>query len=53
MEQRHRDKLRDEYRKHIKDKRVVCLDIPDEYEYMDPELVEILIKKVGPYLKTT
>lgn len=51
MEQRHLDKLREEYGKHIKDKRVVCLDIPDNYEYMDPELVEILVKKVGPYLK--
>jgi predicted protein tyrosine phosphatase len=51
MEQRHLAKLRDEYGKFMHAKRVVCLDIPDNYEYMDPELVKILVKKVGPYLK--
>jgi predicted protein tyrosine phosphatase len=29
---------------------VICLDIPDIYEYMDPELVALLEKRVKPYL---
>ncbi len=31
--------------------RVVCLDIPDDYGFMQPELVALLEKKVGPFLK--
>jgi predicted protein tyrosine phosphatase len=31
---------------------VICLDIPDEYEYMEPALVELLKKKVLPLLGT-
>jgi predicted protein tyrosine phosphatase len=26
---------------------VVCLDVPDDYEYMAPELVQILRERVG------
>jgi predicted protein tyrosine phosphatase len=29
---------------------VVCLDIPDDDAVMQPELVALLEKKVGPYL---
>ncbi|MEO1186256.1 MAG: phosphotyrosine protein phosphatase, partial [Cyanobacteria bacterium J06636_27] len=36
----------------MKGKRVVCLDIPDEYDYMQPELIKILKKKVLPLLGT-
>lgn len=28
-------------------KRVVCLDVPDEYDYMDSELVQLLRERVG------
>ena len=31
-------------------RRVVCLDVPDIYPYMDPELVHILTEKLRPYL---
>jgi predicted protein tyrosine phosphatase len=53
MERRHLSKLREEFGEHVRDKRLVCLDIPDDYEFMDPDLVASLIKKVGPYLETT
>jgi predicted protein tyrosine phosphatase len=53
MEKRHRSRLLQEYGKYVRDKRIVCLEIPDNYEFMDPELVAILVKKVGPYLKNT
>ncbi|HVJ63322.1 MAG TPA: low molecular weight protein tyrosine phosphatase family protein [Tahibacter sp.] len=42
MERRHRSKLSGQYRKHLAGKRVVCLEIPDEFDYMDPGLVRIL-----------
>jgi predicted protein tyrosine phosphatase len=31
--------------------RVVCLDIPDDFEFMDPELIKILQDSVTPYLE--
>lgn len=31
-------------------KRIICLYIPDEFEFMDPELVELLEQKVTPYV---
>lgn len=31
-------------------KRVVCLDIPDEYNFMDPDLVNLLKIKLKRYL---
>jgi len=50
MEKRHREKLSREFRQALGGTRVVCLDIPDIYEYMDPELVALLEKRVSPYL---
>ena len=31
-------------------KRVICLDIPDDYEFMQPELVRLLEIKVSRHL---
>ena len=52
MERSHRQKLSQRCQPWLKNKRVVCLDIPDEYEYMEPALVELLKKKVLPLLGT-
>lgn len=46
MEKSHRNKLAKKFRAHLNGKRVVCLDIPDEYDYMDPVLVQLLRQKV-------
>jgi predicted protein tyrosine phosphatase len=51
MEKSHRQKLTHKFKHWLKNKRVICLDIPDEYEYMQPELVELLKQKVLPLLK--
>ena len=50
MERAHRAKLQRRFGPHLKGKRVVCLDIPDDYDFMQPELVALLVKKVGPFL---
>ena len=52
MEKSHRNKLSKQFRPWLKNKRVICLDIPDEYEYMEPTLVELLKEKVLPLLGT-
>jgi predicted protein tyrosine phosphatase len=49
MESSHRSKLSRKFAPQLKSKRVICLDIPDEYEYMDPVLVKLLEIKVGPF----
>jgi predicted protein tyrosine phosphatase len=50
MERAHLNKLRSRFRMHLGSKRVVCLDIPDDYDYMDPALVRVLKAKVGRYI---
>jgi predicted protein tyrosine phosphatase len=52
MEKSHRRKLVKNFQPWLKNKRVICLDIPDEYNYMDSVLVELLQKKVLPLLGT-
>ena len=51
MEKVHRRRLSERFGAHIKNKRVVCLDIPDDYPFMDPALVRLLERKVGPLLR--
>lgn len=51
MEKRHRNKLSERFRAHLNGKRIVCLDIPDDYDFMAPALVALLEAKVGPYLR--
>jgi predicted protein tyrosine phosphatase len=51
MEKAHRNRLATRFKRHLNGKRVICLDIPDEYDYMQPELVTLLEKKVGPFLR--
>ncbi|WP_414755729.1 low molecular weight protein tyrosine phosphatase family protein [Anabaena sp. CCY 9910] len=52
MERLHKQKLAKNFQPFLKNKRVICLDIPDEFEYMEPALIEILKKKVLPLLGT-
>ena len=51
MERAHRNKLSKRFRAHVKDKRIVCLEIPDQFEYMDPALVRLLEAKVGRFFQ--
>jgi len=51
MEKIHRNRLSTKFRSHLNGKRVICLDIPDDYEYMQPELVRLLETKAGKFLR--
>jgi predicted protein tyrosine phosphatase len=42
MERRHRHKLCSMFGSRVRRKKIVCLDIPDEFDYMDPVLVRLL-----------
>jgi len=50
MEPSHRSKLSAKFKAHLGKARIVCLDIPDRFEFMDPELVSLLMAKVPRYL---
>ena len=50
MERAHKTKLSSGFRSQLKDKRVVCLGIPDNYPYMDPALIQLLTSKVTRFL---
>ncbi len=50
MEKAHRNRLSSKFGEHLSGKRVICLDIPDEYEYMDPVLIRILQARVTRFL---
>jgi predicted protein tyrosine phosphatase len=50
MEKRHRDRLRKKYRQECEGKRIICLFIPDEYDFMDSALIELLKTRVQVYL---
>jgi predicted protein tyrosine phosphatase len=49
MERAHRNKLQKKFKKDLK-ARVICLDIPDEYEFMEETLVNLLKTKVHRFL---
>ena len=38
------------FRSSIGPRRVICLDIPDDYEFMDPDLVRLLKVRMARYL---
>jgi len=51
MERRQRNLIHKKFKDIYAKKRIICLYIPDEYEYMDPNLIELLMESVTPYLK--
>ena len=50
MEKKHKQRLMEKYPEETRFKQIIVLDIPDEYEYMDKELVDMLFTSVDPYL---
>ncbi|WP_366809718.1 hypothetical protein [Sphingomonas sp.] len=51
MERAHRTKVQARFRDAIGDRRIVCLDIPDDYAFMDPDLVRLLRAKMARHLR--
>jgi len=50
MEKTHRSKLTKRFKSSLANSRVICLDIPDEYDFMDPDLIQLLKSKVRKFL---
>ena len=51
MENAHRNKLGKKYKTYLKNKRIIVLGIPDDYDFMDPELISLLKAKVPQFLR--
>ena len=50
MEDKHSARIRAEHRDEVSYKALQVLDIPDNYQFMDPELIELLELKVEPLI---
>ena len=50
MEDKHRARLRAQFRDEVRYKKLHTLDIPDLYRFMDPDLIEILRDKAEPLI---
>ena len=51
MEKRQKARLSQVFGTALKGKRVTCLNIPDTYDYLQPELVERLTRELKSYLR--
>lgn len=51
MEKTHRNKVSKKFKDLLKGKKLVCLDIPDNYDRMDPVLVRILENRVSKHVR--
>ena len=50
MEKAHRTKLASKFRDSLNGQRIVCLNVPDRYEFMDPALVRLFSERVPKFL---
>lgn len=50
MEKSHRKRLLSSFGEIVSGRRIICLDIPDKYRYMDPELLRILDEKIEKHI---
>lgn len=51
MEKKHKQRMAEKFEDETKEKYIVVLDIPDDYKFMDEELIEEIKSKVNIYLK--
>ena len=51
MEPKHKRRVREQFSGIADDVRIEVLDIPDDYEFMDPELVGLIKQRVEPWIE--
>lgn len=50
MEKKHLRRIRKKYGDQLYDKKGICLDIPDDYGFMNEELIKLLKARVSEYM---
>ena len=53
MEKRQRNIINKKFKDIYRNKRIVCLYIPDDYEYMHPDLVQLLKMRLPQYVESS
>lgn len=51
MEKFHKNKVAKKFKDLLKHKQLICLAIPDNYAYMQPELIRLLKMKVAQHIQ--
>ncbi len=51
MEKTHKVKIQQRFRSSLNGKKIISLDIPDQFQYMEPALIERLEKCVMPHIQ--
>lgn len=51
MEKKHIRRIREKFRGSVTDKKIICLNIPDDYQYMDEDLIGLLESSIQNILK--
>ncbi len=51
MEKKHVRRLTEKFAGTLQKKKLICLGIPDDYKFMDEELIEILKARVSEYIE--
>jgi predicted protein tyrosine phosphatase len=51
MEKRHLSRLQTKFRDALRNKRIVTLHIPDDYDYMDEELIDRIVTGVSSHVE--
>jgi protein-tyrosine phosphatase len=52
MEKEHKQRITERFSDEAREKKIVVLDIPDEYQFMDPELIDTIKASVEPILRS-
>jgi predicted protein tyrosine phosphatase len=51
MERKHARRLNEKFGSELNGKDIICLDIPDDYTFMDEELIETLRNRMSEYIE--
>jgi len=51
MEKKHERRLYERFRQELMGKKLIRLDIPDDYGFMDEELIDLLKSRVSEYIE--
>lgn len=50
MEKRHTERLRSKFPEALGQRKIICLDIPNDLTYMHPDLIELLKARLSEYV---
>ena len=50
MEKKHKQRIQQKFPDIVDEKKIIVLDIPDDYLFMDQELIDLITLAVSPYL---